>query len=303
MTNPELGREANYTRRVGDVGSGRLIPGTGIEIIREPEGRGGYRYALFDFDGTLSLLREGWPEVMASMMVEVLLSASGGVSEQEAREWADNLISRTTGRQTIYQMIDLCEEIRGRGGSPSEPSAYKRKYIELLMARIADRLEGLRCGRIRAEEMLVPGSYALLGALRDRGVQMHLASGTDEPDVRQEAELLGLTEYFGKHIHGAVEDYTSFSKAMVIDRILNENGVSGNRLLGFGDGYVEIDSTKATGGTAVGVASDEAVRSGKPDPFKRERLIGVGADVIVADFGEADALVRYLFTHEPEVGG
>ena len=29
-------------------------------------------YVLFDFDGTLSLIRQGWPEVMVPMFVEML---------------------------------------------------------------------------------------------------------------------------------------------------------------------------------------------------------------------------------------
>ena len=56
-----------------------------------------------------------------------------------------------------------------------------------------------------------------------------------------------------------------------IDRILAENNVEGDLLLGFGDGYVEIDNIKGVDGLAVAVASDEAGRSGRPDPWKRDR--------------------------------
>lgn len=288
-------KESDYKRRVVDVKSGRFLPGSCVEIIREPAERGAYAYALFDFDGTLSLLREGWPSVMGPMMVEELLKTPNCESEDELRAGVDDLISRTTGKQTIYQMMDFCEEIRRRGGQPLDPAVYKKTYLELLMERIKDRLEGLRCGRTRPEEMLVPGTYELLEALKERGVHMYLASGTDEPSVREEAELLGVTPYFGKHIYGAIEDYQNYSKAQVIERILAESGVSGSRLLGFGDGYVELDNTKSAGGTAIGVATDEQDRSGKPDPFKRDRLIGVGADVIVPDFSEYEPLVNYLF--------
>ena len=48
---------------------------------------------------------------------------------------------------------------------------------------------------------------------------------------------------------------------------------------------------KAAGGTAVAVASDEAGRSGRPDAWKRDRLIGVGADVVMA--GSLLAGTRY----------
>jgi len=37
----------------------------------------GARVALFDFDGTLSLIRTGWQQVMVPMMVEILRECSG----------------------------------------------------------------------------------------------------------------------------------------------------------------------------------------------------------------------------------
>ena len=111
-----------------------------------------------------------------------------------------------------------------------------------------------------------------------------MASGTDEPFVIEEVALLGLDRYFGRHVYGARDDYRSFSKAQVIERILRENAVDGASLLGFGDGYVEIQNIKAVGGMAVAVASDEAGRSGRPDPWKRDRLIGAGADVVIPDY-------------------
>ena len=77
---------------------------------------------------------------------------------------------------------------------------------------------------------------------------------------------------------------------MVIERILRENRVDGSVLLGFGDGYVEIENIKSAGGVAIAVASDESGRSGKPDAWKRDRLIGVGADLVIPDFREKDAL-------------
>ncbi len=116
--------------------------------------------------------------------------------------------------------------------------------------------------------------------------------------VREEAALLGLDEYFGAEIHGAVDDFKTFSKAMVIARILAANRVDGSRLVGFGDGYVEIMNIKASGGTAVAVASDEAGRSGKPDQWKRERLVGVGADLVIPDYRDASALVDYLWNRD-----
>jgi hypothetical protein len=58
---------------------------------------------------------------------------------------------------------------------------------------------------------------------------------------------------------------------------------------------VEILNVKEVGGTAVAVASDEAGRSGKPDAWKRDRLIGVGADVVVPDYRDWRVLIEYLW--------
>ena len=56
--------EADYSRTVSDVGPTRFLDGTRVEVIRELPGTEPPRHALFDFDGTLSLIREGWPDVM-----------------------------------------------------------------------------------------------------------------------------------------------------------------------------------------------------------------------------------------------
>jgi phosphoglycolate phosphatase-like HAD superfamily hydrolase len=136
----------------------------------------------------------------------------------------------------------------------------------------------------------------MLETLQRRGLALYLASGTDEVYVRQEADSLGLTRYFGRHIYGAVDDYKTFSKKLVIERILSENRISGQSLLAFGDGYVEIQNTREVGGLAVAVASDEAHNgSGRFDDWKRLRLLGVGADVVIPDFRDGAALLDCIF--------
>jgi len=280
---------------VEETAGGDVLPGTRIEVAREPTGRGGYRHVLFDFDGTLSLVREGWTEVMVGMMVELLLATPDHESAEEITALVRDFVAELTGKQTIYQMIRLSEEIAARGGRPEEPLTYKQLYHTRLMARIDSRREALRSGAASPDTMLVPGSRALLESLAARGLALYLASGTDEHYVQEEAELLHLTDLLGKHIYGAQDDYRSFSKAMVIARLLEANRVEGAALLGFGDGYVEIDNIKAVGGAAVGVASNEADPTGPPDPWKRARLLRVGADLLVSDYREREPLVAYLF--------
>ena len=287
--------EDDYRRVVDAAAPVRFLPGTSIEVIGPPVRREPPGHVLFDFDGTLSLIREGWPEVMVPLMVEVLQATGSEESVEDLRNLAFGFVMELTGKQTIYQMIRLAEEVKKRGGVPEEPAAYKQVYHDRLMERIADRREALRSGRVSREEMLVPCSIEILDELRRRQVALYVASGTDEPYVLEEVRLLGLDEYFGPRIYGAVDDYKTFSKARVIKRILSENRVEGASLLGFGDGYVEIQNVKQAGGTAVAVASDEAARSGKPDAWKRDRLIGVGADYVIPDFRDGRRLIAHLW--------
>jgi beta-phosphoglucomutase-like phosphatase (HAD superfamily) len=194
-------------------------------------------------------------------------------------------------------MIQLAEEVRRRGGTPLDPLAYKHRYHDLLMGRIRGRIDALAAGQARPEEWTLPGSHALLDGLRRRGVTLYLASGTDVDFVRHEARLLGLADYFGPHIYGAVDDYKSFSKQKVIERILCDEGIHGEELLGFGDGYVEIEEVRKVAGVAVGVASDEARRAGI-NAWKRERLIRAGADLIIPEYRAGERLLRYLFAED-----
>jgi len=267
-----------------------------IEIINPHVPRGHIRHALFDFDGTVSLVREGWQGVMIPMMVEVLLETPRHESEGELRAVVTEFVDRLTGKQTIYQMIQLCQEVRQRGGEPLDSLEYKWMYLARLWERIEGRVAGLKSGEIEPEEMMVPGVVPMLKALRGRGVSCYLASGTDEVYVLDEAAALGLTPYFAS-IYGALDNYQNYSKKMVIERILGDHHLSGPEFVTFGDGYVEIEDTKAGGGIAVGVASDEASRQGINE-WKRRRLIEAGADLIIPDFRQHEQLVAYLFSED-----
>ncbi len=264
-----------------------------IELVNPAVPRGRFRSVLFDFDGTLSLIREGWPAVMIPMMVEVLRGTGTPETDAELTNAVEDFVMRLNGKQTIYQMIQLAEEVKRRGGTPLEPLAYKHLYHDRLMDRIHGRLAALAGGTAEPAEWVVPDSHALLGELKRRGLNLYLASGTDLKYVRHEAELLGLTPYFGAHIYGALDDYQNFSKKMVIDRLLAENDLHGEELLAFGDGYVEIEEIKRVGGVAVAVASDEANRKGV-DTWKRDRLIRAGADLVIPEYRRHRRLLEFL---------
>jgi phosphoglycolate phosphatase len=268
-----------------------------MEILNPHLPRGRFRSVLFDFDGTLSLIREGWPQVMIPMMVEVLRGTGTSETDSQLTAAVEEFVMRLNGRQTIYQMMQLADEVRKRGGRPREPLAYKHRYHDLLMQRIYSRLAALESGEATPEQYTVPGSHAFLEALRQRGLTLYLASGTDLKYVRKEADLLGLSTYFGEHIYGALDDYQNFSKKMVIERILGEHGLRGEQLLAFGDGFVEIEEVKRVGGVAVAVASDEVCRQGI-NAWKRNRLVRAGADIVIPEYRQPARLLRFLFAED-----
>lgn len=265
----------------------------GVEVITRARASRA-RVALFDFDGTLSLIRAGWFDVMVPMMVEVLASLGTGEPEEELERTVREFVYRLTGKQTIYQMIELARQVELRGGQPEDPLVYKYRYLDRLHARIRHRLEELESGAAPPEKYLVPGSRALLEMLRRRGLRLYLASGTDQEFMRREAELLQVAGYFDGGVFGALDDYRSFSKKILIERIISGAECSGEELLGFGDGYVEIENVKAVGGVAVGVATDEP-ECQRVDEWKRDRLAAVGADYIIPNYLCLDELSCYLF--------
>jgi beta-phosphoglucomutase-like phosphatase (HAD superfamily) len=171
-------------------------------------------------------------------------------------------------------------------------------YLDLLWERIRDRVEELRSGKCSPEKYMVPGTRALLEALKERGLKMYLASGTDEEYMKDEARLIDVYKYFDGGVYGALDDYKKFSKKIIVQRILEE--VNGAELIGFGDGFVEIEEVKQVGGIAVGVASTEP-ECDVIDQWKRQRLIGVGADYIVPNYLCHAELLGALFTDAVKV--
>ena len=265
-----------------------------IEIVNPDYPRGSFRAAIFDFDGTLSLLRRDWQAVMIPMMVDVLAATGTDETPQELYDHVEDYVMRLNGRQTIYQMMRLAEEVRLQGGRPLEPLEYKRRYHELLWRQVGRRVQAVRGRRIPADEMIVPGARDLLQSLVQRGLPLYLASGTDLPYVREELALLDLDRFFGDRVYGALDEYTKFSKAMIVERMIRDTGVPGCRILGFGDGFVEIEEVKRAGGLAVGVACNERTRTGT-NLWKRNRLVRAGADLIVGDYRNREPLLKLLF--------
>ena len=263
-----------------------------MEVVNYPPAQG-FRYALFDFDGTVSLLREGWREIMIPYFAEVIAAVSPDENRSDIETLVADFVDMLTGKQTIFQCIRLDEEVQKRGGAAIDPGIYKAEYLRRLMDNIKSRHEALKTGADKPEAHLVPGIIEFLQKLKDSGVKIYLASGTDEVDVKAEADLLGVSHFFDGGIYGAKDSIKDCSKELVIKQILEENRIKGSDLISFGDGYIEVQLVKDIGGYAVAVATDEARKKGV-NPWKRERLLSAKADVVIPDFANPKQLHDFI---------
>ncbi|MDH5397856.1 MAG: PfkB family carbohydrate kinase [Cyclobacteriaceae bacterium] len=264
---------------------------------------GNIKHAVFDHDGTISTLREGWEEVMEPVMIQAVLgeqyhTASAGLYEK-VRQRVLSFIDKTTGIQTIVQMEGLVEMVDEFNFVPKkdilDKFGYKEIYNDALMKMVNARTEKYTSGQLGLADYTMKGAVPFLDILREKGIKLYLASGTDRDDVINEAEVLGYAPIFEGRIYGAVGDISKYSKRMVVDNILKENNLRGEELAVFGDGPVEIQVARKAGGIAVGIASDEVRRYGL-HTGKRTRLINAGAHIMVPDFSQYQLLSGLLNT-------
>src|ERR1035441_10859562 len=107
-----------------------------VETIHPGTSAPGARIAVFDFDGTVSLIRAGWVEIMVSMMLEVLTALHTGESQDDLRGVVEPSIWRLTGKDTLYQTIALAEQVTLRGGTRSEEHTSELQSLRHLVCRL-----------------------------------------------------------------------------------------------------------------------------------------------------------------------
>ena len=253
-------------------------------------------HVVFDFDGTLSWLRHGWPDTMARLLREYIHPLPGETAAA-LHELLLREVLALNGKPPIYQMRRAAELATKRGGAKLDPESLLRVYLGRLEAVIRERSERIQRGETQVDEFVVRGARELLEQLEARGLTLIVLSGTSEPRVKMEADLLDLARFFGNHIYGGTADLAQSSKRAVLERLLRAENVAGARLLAFGDGPVEIELTKEFGGLAIGVASDEEVNgSGRMHPQKLSILREAGADLVIADYRDAGSLIERILT-------
>jgi len=274
-----------------------------IEIISDLPVPVNIKHAIFDHDGTISVLRCGWEEIMETVMLKAILgdldkNSIDDVLYDEIIKNVRGYIDESTGIQTIIQMDNLVKMVREFKLVPEDKVLnkfeYKAIYNQELLKLVNKRICDLRIGKKKNRDFVLNGAMSFLKLLNRRGVKLYLVSGTDNEDVLNEAEILGYKNLFNGGIFGSLNDIKKFSKKIIIENVIRANNLKGEELLVVGDGPVEMKESRKVNGISIGVASDE-VRMKGINRRKRERLIGSGAHIIIPDFLEADCIMNFLF--------
>ena len=294
----EVSKDADYIyspELAQDIRGARYVADTEIELCYDVQDLnfGDIKHAVFDHDGTISTLREGWEQIMEPVMIKAVLGSKYDTADEtlyhKVRNRVIDFIDKSTGIQTIVQMEGLIEMVKEFGIVPQEKIldkfGYKEIYNDALMEMVNQRIVKFANGQLDINDYTMKGAVDFLNALKNRGVKLYLASGTDRDDVINEAKVLGYADLFDGGIYGAVGDISKYSKKMVIENIMSENNLQGLELAVFGDGPVEIRECRKRRGIAIGIASDEIRRHGL-NKEKRTRLIKAGAQILIPDFSQ-----------------
>ncbi len=253
------------------------------------------KVAIYDHDGTISVLRRGWEPIMVATMVKNItgkaFASISGSRLEEITQQVVSLIDKTTGVQTIIQMHELVHLIRSNKLVPEDdilsPQEYKKIYNDELLKKVAIKREHFLNKRLVCEDLTMKGAVSSLEKFSSMNTRIYLASGTDVEDVKEEASLLGYADYFTGGIYGSVGDIDQDPKRKVIKQIIagleSRGKVLPHQCVVFGDGPVEIREAKKHGLVAIGIVSDESQRFGL-NLGKRERLVLAGADLLIPDF-------------------
>ena len=263
-----------------------------IELLPSFRPRPEASHVGFDFDGTLSWLRHGWPEVMQSVMAQ-RFPLREGETTGDLRDYLFSTMYDFNGRPTAVYMEAMREEIEKRGAT-ADPAEMLDDFLVSLNVIAQARIGKLRAGERAPNDYIVFGGLAFIELIMARGLKAIILSGNPHGQVNEEAELLDLAGFCNGHIYGHV-DPNNFAKQSVMEKLMAEENFNSENLIAIGDGAAEIKAAKNLGGLAVAICSDETENgSGKIDAHKRTTLLNAGADAVIADYREPKALLKTL---------
>ncbi len=305
----EISKDPDYIYQpelAEDLRRANYLSGTDIELCcsESIKRAGKIKHAVFDHDGTISTIRQGWETIMEPVMINAILGDKYKIASEtlyhRVRKRVIDYINKSTGVQTIVQMEGLIKMVEEFNIVPKDnildKSGYKKIYNDALMEMVNKRLTRFNKGELDINDYTIKGAVRFLQAFRDRNIKLYLASGTDQEDILNEARLLGYADLFDGGIYGSVGDVSKYSKKIVIEKIIKKNNLKGRELAVFGDGPVEIRECRKHEGIAIGIASNEIRRHGL-NPDKRTRLIKAGAHMIAPDFSKLKDLISLLFNY------
>jgi len=191
----------------------------------------------------------------------------------------------------MYWLVEQVEKYE-RNSEAHDAWWYKDEYNRRLLEVVHRRTDKLICGEHKPEDYRIKGSLEFLEALKEKGIDIYLASGTDDVDVKREVKLVEIKQYV-KHVAGAPHRRADCSKEAMISNLIENQGLRGSELVVIGDGKVEIGLGVEAGAITIGAATDEINRSGMNE-YKRKKLIVAGAHAIVSDFLKYEEILQWL---------
>tara|TARA_Y100000589_G_scaffold329427_1_gene375979 strand:- start:521 stop:1276 length:756 start_codon:yes stop_codon:yes gene_type:complete len=247
---------------------------------------------IFDFDGTLSWIRHGWPEIMQKVMTP-RFPLKEGETNNDIREYLFEQMYRFNGRPTPLFMDEMAREIQSRSGE-ADPDEMFQAFLSVLNKEALARHENIRSKKCPPDDYIVYGGRAFIETLIEAGLKVIILSGNPHDQVNEEADLLDLSRYCQGHVYGHTHA-ENFCKQSIMEKLMSDEGFSGENLIAIGDGAAEIKAAKALGGLAVAICSDEEVNgSGIIDENKLPILLDGGADCVIADYRDPATLYNLL---------
>jgi len=262
-----------------------------IEIINSPTAAP--HLAAIDFDGTMSLIRIGWQQVMHGVMQAALLPHYPDSARLDSEIYT--YIAHSTGQPSIIQMAWVDEQVILHGGPARGAQAYLDLFSHAMRDRIDHKIASIH-DDASADALMVPGARAFLQMLAYYNVRIALVSGTEHIHLLRESAALRIDHFFDAGIHGPGPHNPGFTKGDAMAALIDTYQVAPARFLSVGDGPVEIMAGKSLAGYSIAVASHEA--SGGLDDDKRRHLIAAGADAVIANFHQLHDITTLLFGQE-----
>ena len=165
---------------------------------------------------------------MEPMMVKAVIGGQAVLADEKllnlVKTRVREYIERTTGIQTIAQMHGLVDLVREFGFVPEgqilSAAEYKTIFNEELIGLVNFRLAKLNTGELDINDFTLKGAVPFLRALQRAGVRLYLASGTDDSDVKREAECLGYADVFDGGIYGSIVKLQRMPKRSLLNASL-----------------------------------------------------------------------------------